>query len=108
MKKSSSTETMGLEKKHLSTGSAKQPKKDSGFKIGIDVGGTFTDFMVAGAGMDPRIHKVLSTPADPSGQMARWECADQAEANAWLTRLISSRTMQSEILSKPEPPSASG
>jgi len=35
-------------------------------KIGIDVGGTFTDFFVAEAGCEPRIHKVLSTPHDPS------------------------------------------
>ena len=36
------------------------------FKIGIDVGGTFTDFLVTGEGIEPRIFKVLSTPADPS------------------------------------------
>src|SRR5512133_4326555 len=35
-------------------------------KIGIDVGGTFTDFVVAGDGAQPRIFKTLSTPADPS------------------------------------------
>ncbi len=35
-------------------------------KIGIDVGGTFTDFWLAEAGKTPRIHKVLSTPSDPS------------------------------------------
>jgi len=35
-------------------------------KVGIDVGGTFTDFVVAQAGEPPRIHKTLSTPADPS------------------------------------------
>ncbi len=34
--------------------------------IGIDVGGTFTDFLVTGAGEEPRIFKVLSTPDDPS------------------------------------------
>jgi len=37
-----------------------------GLKIGIDVGGTFTDFLTAGEGREPRIHKVLSTPQDPS------------------------------------------
>ncbi len=37
-----------------------------GLKIGIDVGGTFTDFIVAGHGHDALIHKVLSTPDDPS------------------------------------------
>ncbi len=35
-------------------------------KIGIDVGGTFTDFIVSGAGRETLIHKVLSTPEDPS------------------------------------------
>jgi N-methylhydantoinase A len=35
-------------------------------KIGIDVGGTFTDFVIAREGEPPRIHKTLSTPADPS------------------------------------------
>ena len=35
-------------------------------KIGIDVGGTFTDFFVDEAGRDTRIHKTLSTPSDPS------------------------------------------
>src|ERR1041385_7664949 len=36
------------------------------FKVGIDVGGTFTDFYVREPGREPIIHKVLSTPADPS------------------------------------------
>ncbi len=35
-------------------------------KIGIDVGGTFTDFVIAKDGEPPRIHKTLSTPQDPS------------------------------------------
>ena len=35
-------------------------------KIGIDVGGTFTDFVLARPGQPPLIHKTLSTPADPS------------------------------------------
>jgi len=35
-------------------------------KVGIDVGGTFTDFIVAGHGPEPLFHKVLSTPQDPS------------------------------------------
>ena len=36
------------------------------FKVGIDVGGTFTDFYLTEDGATPRIHKVLSTPQDPS------------------------------------------
>lgn len=35
-------------------------------RIGVDVGGTFTDFLVTGAGPAPRVYKVLSTPGDPS------------------------------------------
>lgn len=36
------------------------------FNVGIDVGGTFTDFLVTAEGREPVIHKVLSTPGDPS------------------------------------------
>ncbi len=35
-------------------------------KIGIDVGGTFTDFLFVKEGEDPKIFKTLSTPSDPS------------------------------------------
>ncbi|MDH3233488.1 MAG: hydantoinase/oxoprolinase family protein, partial [Alphaproteobacteria bacterium] len=35
-------------------------------KIGIDVGGTFTDFLVVADGAEPQIFKTLSTPKDPS------------------------------------------
>ena len=34
--------------------------------IGIDVGGTFTDFVLTRPGEEPRTAKVLSTPSDPS------------------------------------------
>jgi len=37
-----------------------------GLKIGVDVGGTFTDFLVAWEDREPEIFKVLSTPDDPS------------------------------------------
>src|ERR1700690_441119 len=37
-----------------------------GLKIAIDVGGTFTDFIFFDGGGELRIHKVLSTPDDPS------------------------------------------
>lgn len=49
-----------------------------GYKIGIDVGGTFTDFLLCFEDGSSRIYKVLSTPDDPSeatmtglGEMAR-------------------------------------
>jgi N-methylhydantoinase A len=48
------------------------------YKIGIDVGGTFTDFLLAMEDGKTQIYKVLSTPDDPSiatmegiGEMAR-------------------------------------
>ncbi len=37
-----------------------------GYKIGIDVGGTFTDFLLTSDTGDTEIYKVLSTPDDPS------------------------------------------
>lgn len=37
-----------------------------GARIGIDVGGTFTDFILTRDGAPPLLHKVLSTPGDPS------------------------------------------
>jgi len=36
------------------------------YKIGVDVGGTFTDFLLAFEDGTSRIYKVLSTPDDPS------------------------------------------
>ena len=36
------------------------------FKIGIDVGGTFTDFVVVRTHETPRYFKTHSTPRDPS------------------------------------------
>jgi len=37
-----------------------------GYKIGIDVGGTFTDFLLARQDGTTEVYKVLSTPEDPS------------------------------------------
>ena len=49
------------------------------YKIGIDVGGTFTDFVVAGQGEQPRFFKTQSTPDDPSiGVMAGLQDAADA------------------------------
>ncbi|SVD26076.1 uncharacterized protein METZ01_LOCUS378930, partial [marine metagenome] len=36
------------------------------YVIGIDVGGTFTDFVIAQEGQPPRYFKTASTPHDPS------------------------------------------
>lgn len=36
------------------------------FKIGVDVGGTFTDFLLMGEEGNSEVFKVLSTPEDPS------------------------------------------
>jgi len=36
------------------------------FKIGVDVGGTFTDFLLMDDGGNSEIYKILSTPEDPS------------------------------------------
>jgi N-methylhydantoinase A len=36
------------------------------YRIGIDVGGTFTDFLVLGSGGQRIVHKTSSTPSDPS------------------------------------------
>ena len=42
------------------------------FRIGIDVGGTFTDFtLLAEAGGKVSFHKVASTPHDPSEAIER-------------------------------------
>ena len=36
------------------------------YRVGIDVGGTFTDFLVLGGDVTRLVHKTSSTPADPS------------------------------------------
>lgn len=36
------------------------------YRIGIDVGGTFTDFLLVDGEAPPRVYKVLTTPGDPS------------------------------------------
>lgn len=45
------------------------------FRIGIDVGGTFTDFLLMGPGGRSAAHKELSTPADPSLAVMSGLCA---------------------------------
>ena len=36
------------------------------YRIGIDVGGTFTDFLLTDGETSPRVYKVLTTPGDPA------------------------------------------
>lgn len=36
------------------------------FRVGVDVGGTFTDFLVSGAGKTARVYKSSTTPDDPT------------------------------------------
>jgi N-methylhydantoinase A len=50
-----------------------------GYRIGIDVGGTFTDCVLLGPDGGTRVHKVLSTPADPSEAVLKG-LGDLAEA----------------------------
>ncbi len=50
------------------------------YRIGIDVGGTFTDFVVASDGEQPRYFKTASTPRDPSEGVIRG-LRDVADAN---------------------------
>ncbi|HXD41490.1 MAG TPA: hydantoinase/oxoprolinase N-terminal domain-containing protein, partial [Ramlibacter sp.] len=41
------------------------------YRIGIDVGGTFTDYLLLRPDGSTHAHKVLSTPADPSEAVLR-------------------------------------
>jgi N-methylhydantoinase A len=42
----------------------------TGYRLGIDAGGTFTDFVLASADGQVRLFKALSTPADPARAIA--------------------------------------
>ncbi len=41
------------------------PAAGRGLRIGVDTGGTFTDLVLTGPGLSPRMAKVRSTPDDP-------------------------------------------
>jgi N-methylhydantoinase A len=41
------------------------PRNANGLRIGVDTGGTFTDLVLTGPGVPPRVAKVRSTPEDP-------------------------------------------
>ncbi len=53
---------------------------NGGWRIGVDVGGTFTDLVLAGPGQGFRVFKVPSVPADPSqGVLSALDRAAEAE-----------------------------
>ena len=59
------------------------------FKIGIDVGGTFTDLVVAGDGGSLRLFKTPSTPKDPSKGVMEGLCDVAKAYNLTLDALLS-------------------
>ena len=63
-----------------------------GLKIGIDVGGTFTDFLVAWEDREPEIFKVLSVSSDPSAAVINGltEIADKQDPPISLAELMGS------------------
>ena len=65
----------------------------SGIRIGIDVGGTFTDFYLKGDGGADRIHKTLSTPDDPAEAVMRG-LADLADGEALDLRALLGATIR--------------
>ena len=53
---------------------------ETSWRIGVDVGGTFTDLALVNAAGDVRVHKVPTTPSDPSrGVMVAVAVAAAAE-----------------------------
>ena len=63
------------------------------YTIGIDVGGTFTDFYLKGAGGADRIHKTLSTPDDP-GEAVMRGLADLADGEGHDLRALLGATIR--------------
>jgi N-methylhydantoinase A len=59
-------------------------------KIGIDVGGTFTDFLYVEDGKEPGIFKTLSTPSDPSIAVVNG-LQDIAQANGLSLQQLAAR-----------------
>jgi N-methylhydantoinase A len=58
------------------------------YRVGIDVGGTFTDFLLMGGRGRTAVHKELSTPADPSEAVMRGLGALARGENLGLERFL--------------------
>jgi N-methylhydantoinase A len=59
-----------------------------GYRIGIDVGGTFTDYLLLRPDGSTHVHKVLSSPADPSEAVLRGLADLAAVAGAPLASFL--------------------
>jgi N-methylhydantoinase A len=59
-----------------------------GYRIGIDVGGTFTDYLLLQPDGSTHVHKVLSSPADPSEAVLRGLADLAAVAGAPLASFL--------------------
>ena len=75
-------------------------KSPARYRIGIDVGGTFTDFLVMDEDGASRIHKVLSSPEDPSeavmaglGELAALSGSALPEFVAAVERIVHGTTV---------------
>ncbi len=62
--------------------------KENGFKIGIDVGGTFTDFVVIKKDGFPKYYKTPSTPHDPSAGVLTGLNSIAADNNVIIEKLL--------------------
>ncbi|MBI5248812.1 MAG: hydantoinase/oxoprolinase family protein [Desulfomonile tiedjei] len=58
------------------------------YRIGVDVGGTFTDFLLMNEEGDAQVYKVLSTPADPSIAVIHGLSVMAEKRNADLGRFL--------------------
>ena len=71
------------------------------YRIGIDVGGTFTDFALMGPRGRSAVHKTLSTPDDPAIAVERFGPAP--DGALFFTLLNTASTIRSTVLRRTEP-----
>ncbi len=69
----------------------------SSFSIGVDIGGTFTDFVMSVDG-GLRIHKVLSTPYDPAQAMLAGLAALSPQGLSSITRVSHGSTVATNAI----------